>query len=271
MVQIDLNSISSTGDSPVTAWVNSNGHELEPTSVTIAIPVVVVPNLKLHTAEPEPEESHRDGATAAAVAPTLDPELRESVSILESDIIKTIENSSIKLKEGESKIEQILKEKKVHEAAVDLTNGKKVGQYNVNLDFVTPIVEMIPEDEKIEIIRRPMPGRDENESEETASFGPPIVRSERPWEARSDVTVTETPRGGVTDGITFETSPVSTNTVTNKSTTGRDGHDKVRGDRSERRKSFSVIFIIDCDKNEQTLGQECRFVLNVRFYKHSKY
>lgn len=97
------------------------------------------------------------GATAT---PTLDPEMRESVSILESDINKTIENNDKKLKEEQMNIERILHEK---EQATDLSSSVTVpssserSSYDLGVDFVTPILETISEDERIEVIQTNAP------------------------------------------------------------------------------------------------------------------
>lgn len=78
--------------------------------------------------------------------------MRESVSILESDINKTIENNDKKLKEEQLKIERILQQK-----AFTVATSSERSSYDLGVDFVTPIMEMVPEDERIEVIQTRAP------------------------------------------------------------------------------------------------------------------
>lgn len=87
------------------------------------------------------------------MAPTLDPDMRESVSILESDINKTIENNDKKLKEEQMRLERILQQQRAQSSTQGLMTSSERSSYDLSLDFVTPIIETIPEDERIEVIQ----------------------------------------------------------------------------------------------------------------------
>lgn len=98
-------------------------------------------------------------APVGSVTPTLDPEMRESVSILESDINKTIENNDKKLKEEQAMVERIMQQKGhtiAMRPAVVATSSER-SSYDLAVDFVTPIVETIAEDERIEVIQTNAP------------------------------------------------------------------------------------------------------------------
>lgn len=79
----------------------------------------------------------------------LDPDMRESVSILESDINKTIENNDKKLKEEQMRLERILHQQQ----KVQSSTSSERSSYDLAVDFVTPIIETVPEDERIEVIQ----------------------------------------------------------------------------------------------------------------------
>lgn len=95
-----------------------------------------------------------DGASGKTLE-ALDPEIRESVSILESEISKTIENNMSKIKENEEEIEKMLENTRRKKPTGIFTDNFNVEE--AEDDFITPIVETIPEDEKIEIIKKPLP------------------------------------------------------------------------------------------------------------------
>lgn len=90
-------------------------------------------------------------------APTLDPDMRESVSILESDINKTIENNDKKLKEEQMRLERILQQQQRVQGSTTglsaMVTSSERSSYDLAVDFVTPIIETIPEDERIEVIQ----------------------------------------------------------------------------------------------------------------------
>lgn len=157
-----------------------------------------------------------------SVAPTLDPEMRESVSILESDINKTIENNDKKLKEEQLKIERILQQKGL--TGVVMATSSERSSYDLGVDFVTPIMEMVPEDERIEVIQTGAPI--EFNFGETNHTPPPVVIAiddgvdlkEMPTEGRNGkvrrvpyLTVSPSPSKSVAPELIF---PPSTTTTT---------------------------------------------------------
>ncbi|XP_059609916.1 uncharacterized protein LOC132257147 [Phlebotomus argentipes] len=96
-------------------------------------------------------------STAGKVLDNLDPDIRESVSILESEISKTIENNMSKIKENEEELEKILESAKKKKPTGIFPDTYNVAEESDNDDFITPIIETIPEDEQIEIIKKPLP------------------------------------------------------------------------------------------------------------------
>lgn len=85
--------------------------------------------------------------------------MRESVSILESDINKTIENNDKKLKEEQLSLDRILQQKGHTDfsAAAGVTASSERSSYDLGVDFATPIIETISEDERIEVIQTNAP------------------------------------------------------------------------------------------------------------------
>lgn len=140
-IQVDLNSVSTTSGGGL------NGEQQVTSSSRKKSTAGTVSNTGHVPAEEKTVQSTVVMPPSVSPTPTLDPEIRESVSILESEIIKTIENSN-----GKEKVED---GRGVRKGGEKVVSGIVHTPVIVEDDFVTPIVETIPEDEKIEIIKTP--------------------------------------------------------------------------------------------------------------------
>lgn len=96
--------------------------------------------------------------------------------MLESDINKTIENNDkLKLKEEQLKIERILKQQQGHTDPMLPATSSERSSYDLGVDFVTPIIETIPDDMQFEIIQTKAPSAEDLEDGGEGLTDAPVI------------------------------------------------------------------------------------------------